>query len=83
LMDGRRNAFTGFLQVLEGRVQEVFWRKYGRTYCLKIARDFNLTQSRTDRFQYKDRLKKAVEKWDSEITGFGSMVAEIQSTYMK
>jgi len=83
LIDGRRDAFTGFLQVLEGKVQEVFWRKYGRAYCLKIARDFNLTQSRTDRFQFKDRLKKAVEKWDPVITGFGSMVAEIQSTYMK
>ena len=83
LIDGRRDAFTGFLQVLEGKVQEVFWRKYGRTYCLKIARDFNLTDSRTDRFQLKDRLKKAVEKWDEEIDGFGSMVAEVQSTYMK
>ena len=83
LINGRRDAFTGFLQVLEGKVQEVFWRKYGRTYCLKIARDFNLTDSRTDRFQLKDRLKKAVEKWDPIITGFGAMVAEIQSTYMK
>ena len=83
LFDGRRDAFTGFLQLLEGKVPEVFWRKYGRTYCLKIARDFNLTQSRTDRFQLKDRLKKAVEKWDPIITGFGSMVEEIQSTYMK
>ena len=83
LIEGRRDAFTGFLQVLEGKVQEVFWRKYGRTYCLKIARDFNLTQSRTDRFQLKERLKKAVEKWDEEIDGFGSMVAEVQSTYMK
>jgi hypothetical protein len=83
LINGRRDAFTGFLQVLEGKVQEVFWRKYGRTYCLKIARDFNLTDSRTDRFQLKDRLKKAVEKWDPIITGFRSMVTEIQSTYMK
>jgi len=83
LINGRRDAFTGFLQVLEGKVQEVFWRKYGRTYCLKIARDFNLTDSRTDRFQLKDRLKKAVEKWDPIITGFRSMVGEIQSTYMK
>ena len=83
LIEGRRDAFTGFLQVLEGKVQEVFWRKYGRTYCLKIARDFNLTQSRTDRFQLKERLKKAVENWDKEIEGFGLMVAEIQSTYMK
>jgi hypothetical protein len=83
LIDGRRDAFTGFLQVLEGKVQEVFWRKYGRAYCLKIARDFNLTQSRTDRFQLKKRLNDARSKWEKEIEGFGSMVAEIQSTYMK
>ena len=83
LIDGRRDAFTGFLQVLEGKVQEVFWRKYGRTYCLKIARDFNLTDSRTDRFQLKKRLNDARSKWDKEIEGFASMVAEIQSTYMK
>jgi hypothetical protein len=83
LIDGRRDSFTGFLQVLEGKVQEVFWRKYGRTYCLKIARDFNLTQSRTDRFQLKKRLNDASSKWNKEIEGFGSMVAEIQSTYMK
>jgi hypothetical protein len=35
------DAFTGFLQVLEGKVQDVFWSKYGRTYCLKLARDLN------------------------------------------
>jgi hypothetical protein len=83
LIDGRRDAFTGLLQVLEGRVQGVFWRKYGRTYCLKIARDFNLTDSRAERFQLKKRLNDASSKWDKEIEGFGSMVAEIQSTYMK
>ena len=83
LIAGRRDAFTGFLQVLEGKVQEVFWQKYGLAYCLKIARDFNLTQSRTDRFQLKDRLKTAVKNWDSKIEGFASMVEEIQSTYMK
>jgi hypothetical protein len=83
LIEGPRATFTGFFQNLVGKVDGLFWRKYGRTYCLKIARDFNLTQSRTDRFQLKDRLKKAVKDWDKEIEGFASMVAEIQSTYMK
>ena len=83
LIDGRRDAFTGFLQVLEGKVQEVFWRKYGLSYCLKIARDYNLAVSRTDRFQLKKRLNDARSKLDKEIEGFASMVAEIQSTYMK
>jgi hypothetical protein len=82
LIEGPRATFTGFFQNLVGKVDGLFWREHGRSYCLKIARDFNLTQSRTDRFQLKDRLKKAVEKWDKEIDGFGSMVAEIQSTYM-
>jgi hypothetical protein len=83
LIEGPRAKFTGFFQNLVGKVDGLFWREHGRSYCLKIARDFNLTQSRTDRFQLKDRLKKAVENWDSKIEGFGSMVAEIQSTYMK
>lgn len=83
LIEGPRTTFTGFFQNLVGKVDGLFWREHGRSYCLKIARDFNLTQSRTDRFQLKDRLKKAVEKWDPIITGFGSMVEEIQSTYMK
>ena len=83
LIEGPRTTFTGFFQNLVGKVDGLFWREHGRSYCLKIARDFNLTQSRTDRFQLKDRLKKAVEKWDPIITGFRSMVEEIQSTYMK
>ena len=83
LIEGPRATFTGFFQNLVGKVDGLFWREHGRSYCLKIARDFNLTQSRTDRFQLKERLKKAVENWDKKIEGFGSMVAEIQSTYMK
>ena len=83
LIEGPRATFTGFFQNLVGKVDGLFWREHGRSYCLKIARDFNLTQSRTDRFQLKDRLKTAVKNWDSKIEGFGAMVAEIQSTYMK
>jgi len=77
------DAFTGFLQVLEGKVQDVFWSKYGRTYCLKIARDVNLPDSRTDCYQSKTRLNDARSKWDKAIEGFASMDAEIQSTYKK
>ncbi len=83
LIEGPRATFTGFFQNLAGKVDGVFWKKYGRAYCLKIARDFNLTESRTDRYQLKDRLEKAVEKWDSEMAGFRTMVEEIQSTYMQ
>jgi hypothetical protein len=69
--------------VLEGKVQDIFWSKYGHTYCLKIAHDVNLTDSGTDRYQLKTRLNDARSKWDKEIEGFASMGAEIQSTYKK
>jgi len=82
LIAGRRQIFTGFLQVLEGRVQGVFWRKYGRAYCLKIAYDFNLTDSRIERYQLRKRLDEAVEKWGSKIDGLKEIVQGVQSTYM-
>lgn len=82
LISGSREQFTGFLQVLGNRVQETFWRDYGRAYCLKIARDFNVTDSRTDRYQFKKRLTDAKKKWESEIDGFGVMVDEVLETYM-
>ena len=82
LIEGPRTTFTGFFQNLEGKVDGAFWRNHGRAYCLKIARDFNLTDSRAERFQLKDRLKKATEKWTKEIHGFEEMVLDIKSTYM-
>ena len=82
LIEGPRTTFTGFFQNLEGKVDGAFWRNHGRAYCLKIARDFNLTDSRAERFQLKDRLKKATDKWTKEIQGFEEMVLDIKSTYM-
>ena len=82
LIEGPRTTFTGFFQNLEGKVDGAFWRNHGRAYCLKIARDFNLTDSRAERFQLKDRLKKATDKWSKEIHGFEEMVLDIKSTYM-
>ena len=82
LIEGPRTTFTGFFQNLEGKVDGAFWRNHGRAYCLKIARDFNLTDSRAERFQLKDRLKKATDKWTKEIHGFEEMVLDIKSTYM-
>jgi hypothetical protein len=49
---------------------------------LKIAREFNLSDSRTERYQLKDRLKKAVERWGHTIEGFETMVSDALSTYM-
>lgn len=82
LIEGPRTTFTGFFQNLEGKVDGAFWRNHGRAYCLKIAREFNLTDSRAERFQLKDRLKKATDKWTKEIHGFEEMVLDIKSTYM-
>ena len=82
LIEAPRATFTGFFKNLGGKIDGVFWQQYGRAYCLKIARDFNLTDSRAERFQLKDRLQKAMEKWSKEIQGFEEMVSDIRATYM-
>ena len=84
LISGPRETFTGFFQVLEGKAKEVFWQKYGRAYCLKIARDFNLTDSRAERYQLRMRLKDAIDRWGIEysIEGFKETAEDIKATYM-
>ena len=82
LIEGPRATFTGFFQNLEGKVDGAFWRKHGRAYCLKIARDFNLTDSRAERFQYKKRIAVAVKNWEDKINGFREMADQILTTYM-
>jgi len=82
LIGGPRATFTGFFQNLESKVDGAFWRHYGRAYCLKIARDFNLTDSRAERYQLKKRITDAVKNWDAEIDGFKRMAEEILATYM-
>jgi len=84
LISGSREYFTGFFQVLEGKEKEVFWSKYGRAYCLKIARDFNLSESRFERSQMKKRIEQAIERWGilNAIPGFQETAEEIQQTYM-
>jgi hypothetical protein len=86
LIEGSRNQFTGFLQVLEGkRDKTIFWRKYGRAYCLKYALDFTLSESRAERFQLKDRVKKAIERWGIEngISGFQETAEDVMRSYMR
>lgn len=82
LIEAPKATFTGFFQNLEGKVKGAFWRNHGRAYCLKIARDFNLTNSRAERYQLKDRIQKAVDKCSKEIEGFEEMVADVRSRYM-
>ena len=82
LIEGPRTTFTGFFQNLVGKVKIEFWRQFGRAYLLKIARDFNLTDSRAERFQYKKRIADAVKNWENEIDGFREMADQILTTYM-
>jgi hypothetical protein len=82
LIEGPKATFTGFFQNLVGKVKIEFWRQFGRAYLLKIARDFNLTDSRAERFQYKKRIADAVKNWENEIDGFREMADEVLTTYM-
>jgi len=84
LISGTREQFTGFFQVLEGKAKEVFWQKYGRAYCLKIARDFNLSESRAERYQLRKRLDMSIERWGIErsISGFKEIAEDVKVTFM-
>ena len=84
LIEGPRTTFTGFFQNLVGKVDGLFWRQFGRAYCLKIARDFNLTESRAERFQLKKRIQDDFKViWGPQINGFKAECDEIMATYMK
>ena len=84
LIAAPRATFTGFFQNLVGKVKIKFWRQFGRAYLLKIARDFNLTDSRAERFQLKKRIQEDFKPtWGPQISGFYEMCDEILKTYMR
>ena len=83
LISAPRATFTGFFQNLVGKVKIEFWKQFGRAYCLKIARDFNLTESRAERFQLKKRIQEDFKPtWGPQISGFEAQCDEIVATYM-
>jgi hypothetical protein len=82
LIEAPRGTFTGFFQNLEGKVEGAFWRHHGRAYCLRIARDYNLTDSRAERYQFKKRINDAIKKWGGTIQGFQEIAEGILKTYM-
>jgi hypothetical protein len=83
LIEGPKATFTGFFQNLVGKVKIEFWRQFGRAYFLKIARDFNLTDSRAERFQLKKRILDDFKAtWGPQISGFDAMADQILTTYM-
>jgi len=57
LVNGELRTFTGFLVRHYGST-EGMWDSAGREYCLKVALEFNRTESRTQRHNYKKRLEK-------------------------
>jgi hypothetical protein len=83
LVGGSLARFTGFFQVLEEKVPWMFWRKYGRLYCLKVAREFNLSDSRAERYQLKKRIKSAKQKCEDNVDGFSQIADEVLRAYMK
>ena len=83
LISAPRATFTGFFQNLVGKVKLEFWKQFGRAYCLKIARDFNMTESRAERFQLKKRIQDDFKStWGPQIRGFEAECDEIMATYM-
>lgn len=52
---GEVRTFTGLLVRLAGGTEK-FWSEYGMLYCNKIAFEFNRTDSRAQRFNYRKRL---------------------------
>jgi histidinol phosphatase-like enzyme len=57
LVNGELRTFTGFLVRHYGST-EGMWDSAGREYCLKVALEFNRTESRAQRHNYKKRLEK-------------------------
>jgi hypothetical protein len=55
LVNGEMRIFTGFLVRHFGST-EGMWSGCGRDYCLKVALEFNRTDSRAQRHNYKKRL---------------------------
>ena len=83
LISAPRATFTGFFQNLVGKVKLEFWKQFGRAYCLKIARDFNMTESRAERFQLKKRIQDDFKPtWGPQIRGFVGMCDQVMANYM-
>ena len=78
LVNGELRIFTGFLVRHYGST-EGMWKGVSREYCLKVALEFNRTDSRAQRFNYKKRL----EKVQSEHLNCSDAAAKILENYME
>jgi 2-oxoglutarate dehydrogenase complex dehydrogenase (E1) component-like enzyme len=70
-------TFTGFLVRHYGST-EGMWEGAGQEYCLKVALEFNRTDSRAQRFNYKKRL----EKVQIEHPNCSDAAAKVLTNYM-
>ena len=61
LAAGEIRTLTGVLIRLSGS-SEGMWEKYGAMYCYKIAIEYNKTESRSLRFNYRKRLLEVKNK---------------------
>ena len=61
LADGEIRVLTGVLVRVCGGSAGM-WETYGKQYCLKVALEFNKTESRAQRFNYRKRLLEVKEK---------------------
>ena len=77
LVNGELRIFTGFLVRHYGST-EGMWKGVSREYCLKVALEFNRTDSRAQRFNYKKRL----EKVQTEHPTCSEAAAKVLSNYM-
>lgn len=77
LVNGELRTFTGFLVRHYGNTEEM-WEGAGQEYCLKVALEFNRTDSRAQRFNYKERL----EKVQIEHPNCSNAAAKVLANYM-
>jgi hypothetical protein len=77
LVNGEIRTFTGFL-VRHFGTTDGMWQHCGREYCLKIGLEFNRTDSRAQRFNYKKRL----EKVQVEHPNCSDVAAEVLEKYL-
>ena len=77
LVNGELRTFTGFLVRHYGST-EGMWDGAGQEYCLKVALEFNRTDSRSQRLNYKKRL----EKVQIEHPNCSDAAAKVLANYM-
>jgi len=61
LAQAEMRVFTGFLVKSSGS-SSAMWEQHEIDYCKKVSMEFNRTDSKAQRFNYKKRLMEVKEK---------------------